>query len=353
MLNKTLYGLTKTNKTKYWNIRTIGNRIIVSHGQLGGKLQVKEEVVAGKNIGRANATSPEEQAAREAESKYRKQMDRGYRPTQEELNSLPILPMLAKDYRNDAHRIAFPCYISAKLDGVRCLAFWQNDRVILLSRLGKEYEVLHIKRWLERTLPKDVMLDGELYIHNLDLEDIISAVKKPNENTLRIEFVVFDVASPYDFSTRLTQMESLRKILTGGGVKLLCYDKVESESDIKKLHRFFVQQGYEGVMLRNLHGMYESGKRSADLQKYKEFLDEEFIITDIFEDRNGNAVFELYCPMANDTFTCTYGDFEQRKEFLQNKSNYINQHLTIKYQKRYRKTLKPQFPVGVTIRNYE
>ena len=91
---KTLYGLDKKDSFKVWSIRTEGDELIIVHGKEGGKMQTKREIVKGKNIGRANETTPAEQAELEAMSRWRKQIDKGYRETKEELTELPLLPTL-------------------------------------------------------------------------------------------------------------------------------------------------------------------------------------------------------------------------------------------------------------------
>lgn len=63
---KTLYGKNKDGSYKVWSISVEGNTITITHGKENGKMQTKIEVVAGKNTGRANATSPEQQALLEA-----------------------------------------------------------------------------------------------------------------------------------------------------------------------------------------------------------------------------------------------------------------------------------------------
>ena len=81
METKLLYGLDKSGKYKVWSIWTEGPELYIMHGAENGKMQAKCEIVQGKNIGRSNETSPEQQAELEAESRYKKQLDKGYRPT--------------------------------------------------------------------------------------------------------------------------------------------------------------------------------------------------------------------------------------------------------------------------------
>jgi DNA ligase 1 len=348
----TLYGKDKSGKFKQWSIWTVDDSLFIEHGQEGGKLQLKEEKVKGKNIGRSNETSDSEQAELEANSRINKQTDKGYRADKSELEELPLLPMLANDYLKQGHRIKYPCYASAKLDGVRCLAICTEDGIILKSRGGKLYDVKHIVDRLQGIMKVGQVWDGELYIHGKYLEEIVSAVKKPNENTKDIHFIIFDFVTEDTFVNRMKEAQKF-KVEANGCLEVLDYQTLFSEEDMKSLHKRYVSLGYEGIMLRNTSGLYESGKRSADLQKYKEFLDEEFEIVAVGEDKQGNAVLQVFDPTAGETFTVCYGDFEERKNQLENWRTYIGKKLTVKYQTRYKDSKLPQFPTGVIIRDYE
>ena len=110
-MNKVLFGKDKNGGYKEWRISVFGDVIAITHGKEGGKMQTKTEVVKGKNIGRANETTPEQQALLEAESRYNKQLDKDYRENKEDLEELDILPMLASDYRKQGHRIKYTYYL--------------------------------------------------------------------------------------------------------------------------------------------------------------------------------------------------------------------------------------------------
>jgi DNA ligase-1 len=352
-LNKiTLFGLNKNSGLKVWSIWTEDENLYIEHGQLNGKLQLKSEVVAGKNIGRSNETTPAQQAELEAKSRVNKQIDKGYRENSDDLKELDLLPMLANDYLKQGHRIKYPCYASAKLDGVRCLAISTEEGMILKSRGGKLYDVKHITSELQTIMQIGQVWDGELYIHGKYLEEIVSAVKKPNDNTKDIHFIIFDFVTEDTFVNRMKEAQKF-KLGINSSIEILGYQTLFCEEDMKSLHKQYVSIGYEGIMLRNYSGLYESGKRSADLQKYKEFLDEEFEIVAVLEDKNHNAVFEVYDSTAKDHFTVTYGDFEQRKHQLMYPNQYIGKKLTVKFQTRYKDSKLPQFPTGLIIRDYE
>lgn len=347
----TLYKKAKTGKIQKWTIATFGDTLVISFGQDGGVMQEKREYILGKNIGRSNETSPEEQAKLEANSRWLKQIDRGYRENVSDLDKVEVSAMLSQDYNKKPHLITFPCLSSVKLDGCRCLAFKEDGVVRLKSRGNKEYHLPHIQEALALVMRDGDILDGELYTHGMMLQEIMSCVKKPNENTPHIEYLVFDIVNDNPYSERYKEIDARFGNIHSFPVSVVEHYVTGSEADMKEQHRKFVELGYEGIMLRNLDGLYESGKRSNNLSKYKEFADYECRILDVIEDRNNNGVFLLYDSVADNTFTCTYGSFDERKEQLANKTDYIGKALTVKYQSRYKDTNLPQFPTGVAVRD--
>ena len=351
-MNKILFGKDKNGGFKEWRISVFGDVIAITHGKEGGKMQTKTEVIQGKNIGRSNETSPEQQAILEAESRYKKQLDKDYRENKADLEELEILPMLASDYHKQGHRIVYPCVVQPKLDGCRCLAIRHEDHVELRSRGGKEYTVAHIQDELMCVMKVGEVWDGEIYKHGLPLEHIMSAAKKPNENTPSLEYVLFDVVTEGVYEDRLIELQRIRRHVLDSDscVKVLKWAIAENEEQMKELHDQYVSDGYEGIMVKNFKGLYESGKRSADLQKMKLFFDEEFEIVAIHGDRNGNAVFEVFDPLADATFTVCYGSFEERKYQLAHPEEFIGKWLTVQYQTRYADSRLLQFPVGKLIR---
>ena len=131
----TLYKIDSKGKLREWNIEVHTYpsipKYVVTHGLKDGKQQDKmQEVPYGKNIGRANETTAQEQCILEARSKWINQRDRkGYSeeiPTEKKFG-----PMLAKSYAKpgtdltdlkDGKHIVFPCLYQPKLDGIRCVS---------------------------------------------------------------------------------------------------------------------------------------------------------------------------------------------------------------------------------------
>lgn len=394
MFEKTLYGLDKNGGYKVWTISVreeSGTGVIsISHGKENGKMQVKTEVVSVGKQGR----NPYSQAISQAEGRIKKQTDKGYRESKGDLGELPLLAMLAHDYHKQGHRITFPCFASDKFDGVRCLAkCTQIDgmRIVTLeSRTGQAYSVPHIAEELQKVMVHGEVWDGEIYLHGYELQDIVSAVKRTDtqaeldkalrdlsraessadewaiaaaqealdEAVLihnlrpRLEFHVFDIPTiEEEFQFKVASIHDLEHILGHSNFLYhVSYRIVVDEAHMLECHADAVNRGYEGLMLRNYKGRYESGKRSADLQKYKTFLDAEFKILDVVEDRQEGSRYIVQNDVNSNTFSVVMGSMGERAQALRNKDGLIGQWLTVKFQSRYKRTLIPQFPTGVCIR---
>lgn len=388
---KTLYGLDKKGGFKIWTINTSeAGELTISHGKEGGKQTIKNEHIIEGKQGR----SVGEQAELEAKARIKKQLDKNYREDKADLETLDVLAMLAADYRKQGHRIEYPCYGSVKYDGVRALAKKRNGVVTLESRTSQPYDIPHILEALTVHMRDGDIWDGEVYKHGYDLQDIVSAVKRTDtqaeidkaqrkvekaryaqpydaekhiEATLeleeahsihglrpQLEFHIFDVVSDKTFKERVEDLDTLAGIpVVSPLIQITQYLWIADEADMKAKHKEAVAQGYEGIMLRNFKGLYESGKRSADLQKYKEFLDSEFIILDVVPDKQGYGIYVVQNDLNDLTFQVVMGDMASRAKALEDKETLKQKPLTTRYQTRYKGTLLPQFPTGVAIRDYE
>jgi DNA ligase-1 len=69
-MHEKFYRLDSKGKVRLWEIKVTGNLIETWDGVLDGKLKYTPDTVSeGKNIGKANETTPEEQALLNAERK--------------------------------------------------------------------------------------------------------------------------------------------------------------------------------------------------------------------------------------------------------------------------------------------
>lgn len=281
---------------------------------------------------------------------------------------LTVKPMLA--YKAGIKPIDFSeqVFIQPKLDGVRCL--FTKDGAF--SRTGKKFmNVWHLESQLEEffTLHPDIVLDGELYNHQLkdDFEKIISLVRKQkptiddrNEATELINFHVYDFISdiPTDYKTRHEVLDQWRALLDWDytNVYMLTTIPINNHESARAIHDANLAGGFEGSIVR-LNKPYEQ-KRSYNLQKFKDFSDKEATIIDyvegkgkrtgtlgkfIMRDENG---IEFGCPPGKGF---THADL---RDILNNITNYIGKQATFTYFERT-KANSYRHPQFKAIRDYE
>jgi len=386
----TLYDKDSKGKIRMWSVK-VENRsglgaIISSHGIVGGKIQENTRIVEkGKNLGKKNETTPLQQAIKEALSDWTKKHDTegmtekmpaesdndsvksGKSATKpsakananaaEEAGRIPG-PMLAHDFNKRGKDIKFPCYAQRKLDGVRCLAIQGKG---LYSRNGKAFPHLNHIRTEINGLKKGTILDGELYSDSLTFQEIVGLVKKETlkpedvKKMDKIYLCVYDTIMDGTNEERNMFLDNLFKTHKFTALRLLPTETANSLEDVKRLHAKYVAEGYEGLILRNKAGLYKVGNRSADLQKYKEFMDDEYKIVG-FKEGDGlekGCVIWICETKTHQQFSVRpRGTHEERAEMFKKAQKMVGKKLTVRFQELTDDGI-PRFPVGLAIRDYE
>lgn len=172
-------------------------------------------------------------------------------------------PLLAHTY--EPHRIptAAPLHVQPKLNGVRALAGIDNQnrwRFQSRDELAWDYEILeHVACELDRlAVPKDWVLDGELYVHGWPLQKINGAItpvrKERREDTALVEYHIFDrVDFHQSFIERFNSVYSCLAHQSSI-VRMVRTYMVGHNSLIPTTaddyYAQFVAEGYEGMMYR-------------------------------------------------------------------------------------------------------
>ena len=348
----TLYKHTAKEGTQVWNISVEDIKgvphIVIEHGLKGGKQQLsKEPILKGKNTGKKNETSPQQQALNEAQSRWEIKLSRkGYGQTVEESAAVRwASPMLALPYEKQYKKVDWSTAFSQpKLDGFRMMARLKNGKVEITSRENQPLDALsHLRKVIEGvkfhvsgTDASEVVFDGEAYCHGMSLNEISSACKKKSDLSKKIQFHVYDaMLGTADFHTR---SEFAREFVEAAGSDLLVpveTVKVRSESDLMVCQKEFVEQGYEGAMLRHGNVGYQAGKRTPHLLKVKTFEDAEFVVVDYKMGRgkyDGVPIFTCETEDGNPFDVTAPGTMEEKKAMGKRAKEYVGKKLTVKYQ---------------------
>lgn len=397
----TLYSKNACGNIIRWEIYIENNKIIRKYGIK--RFQVVEKTIAGKNKGKKNETTDEEQAYKEALTLWKKQIDKGYAPLKKEKlyeeyikdkkqkggsnfttnsktnhnfkDGIEFYPMLAKQFNNTFfnHTIVQP-----KLDGVRCIAYKHNGHIILSSRNNKQFPFFHHIRKALQSLPDHYMVDGEIYYHpennisEQEKSDIFNNItsacgvrrSEPHPIEKQLEYHVFDVFDKHNLTAGYMERfyknpdKTLQKVLTSSShIRIVEFDMLKKPylDNFKKAYEKYMKKGYEGIMIRNNDGPYEQKKRSKYLMKYKEFRDDEYTIVDAKQGtgtEKGCVVWKCKTKDGKCFDVRPLGSFEKRKQMYQEYKKYIGKNLTVKYQNLGTDGI-PRFPVGISIRDYE
>ena len=365
-----LYSVSKTGKILVWqamlspDLNDDGHlEITITSGQQEGKKVNKVRLVkSGKNIGRANETTIQRQAADELDRLYTKQYDKGYVNDITKVSATKQVgevkkPQLAHKYPDKAHKLCAGEFIltQPKIDGVRCFITMTEDGLRFTSRTGKPIPTVpRIASEIGDKLPMGHIMDGELYIEGYELQDIVSVVlPTKNKKTEELKGVMLHW---YDYIPVGKEDESYTSRFIESDLvfnpsiinKLKCdlFCEVTLEATFDR----YIAEGYEGMMLRDSTEGYKFGTRTNALQKYKKMHTEEFQIIDIIESPQDNAP-RFVCDLRNgNTVTVRLvGDKEENMKYLDNKEEYLGKWMTVKYQA-WTKTGSIQFPVGEGVR---
>jgi DNA ligase-1 len=368
-----------------WTVEVIDNKFRSHSGVVNGVITINDWTTCeSKNVGKTNETTGASQALKEAQALYQKKINKGYNTDIAKANVKKYFePMLAQKYEDRKKEITYPIYSQPKLDGVRCVI----DRNGMWTRTGKP--ILSVPHIFEEvkflfTIWPDLVLDGELYCdkYNNDFNQIISLVRKTKptaEDLIESKVIEYWI---YDCSHNNSEDDAL-DILNQGFVfrSAFLLDKVftkiweaegttsneaskcvyvptftlMSEQQIEEKFEEYIDQGFEGQMLRACHGLYEN-KRSKNLLKHKTWQDGEWTILGVEEGkgiREGTIGKFLFVTSDGKEFKSNLKfNHATLADMWLKKDTYIGKQATIKYFN-FTPDGKPRFAYVIAIRDYE
>jgi ATP-dependent DNA ligase len=378
----TLYITQSSNKIYEWSIKITpiksgGYTVITSHGQTDGK-----QILHSTDIleGKANRSALE-QAVLEANRKWENKKTKDLYSEHGSSNPITVRPMLANKFSFDLYKkggrsfkIEFPAFVQRKYDGIRCISYLKNGEVILESRKGIGFEnFITLKSQLKTILskcPSHFYFDGELYTDKIPFETVSGLIRLTEKKALpeekaeieKIEYHIYDFydATAPDMICK-DRFQLLYRILDANHQNNSCFlckpvttYVVNGLDEIQIKHDEFVQEGYEGIMIRDMNGPYEINKRSRYLQKYKVFMEEEFMIVGFHEgvgDELGAIVWDCKTKDGKLFSTRPKGTVDSRKQLFNDGNKYVGKMLTVIFQE-YSADGIPRFPVGKAIREF-
>jgi len=341
-----LYRIGATGKELVWMIWVEDDTIYESYGQVGGKLvdPGSGKLCKATNVGRSNERTPEEQALFEAESKWKKKLDK-YEPKCEKgikmakeatdhkkthgsnakggkarvnkdvyiVDKIPsyhkIGIMKGPEYKGK-HDISEGGYVQPKYDGYRCKASCVDGKGVMTSSNGNQIVFLkHIKDDIASAIEtfcretdykiKDICLDGEVYVHDPVDEDgkpitdrfngcvtkcCNVRASKPHPYEPQMKYYVFDIDIDLPQNERIKLLkEFFSHVKNRSSLVMAPSYFIKSVEKMEKYIDYFIDEGYEGLIFRYKNGEYVPKKQmglNAPVFKYKRMQDHEFEVID-------------------------------------------------------------------------
>lgn len=262
-------------------------------------------------------------------------------------------PMLASVV--DWSKVEYPLIVQPKLDGVACVV---KDGEVL-GRSLKPIPNEHVQNMFSSLEG----VHGELVVgsptDDQAFQNTSGAVRR-GDGKPDVKLYVFDLHNrPEGYTERYERMKWIVK--NSKSVVVVESHLCHSKEEVEDLSAKFVEQGYEGAMLRKPDGKYKYGRSTAKEQlllKLKPLVDGEFEIigfTEMMKNGNEAKVNELgYAERSShkahliptgmmgtlilkwygdDTFECGTGfTHEQRKEIWDNQGEWLGKVAKVRYQ---------------------
>ena len=183
-------------------------------------------------------------------------------------------------------------YVQPKYNGERCrIIFTPNGPKLYSSEAN---EILHLPHLNEQLRSYDLNhfeeFDAELYTHGMCREDIHSIVSRKvnqHERSEDIKLYLFDTIDSVSIQTnrlrRLYDLETSRTTLPN--IVFSPTFKAVSEARIETILCQQLEDGYEGIIIRNPNALYKRS-RNIDIMKWKPMESDYYIITSFTEEKD-------------------------------------------------------------------
>ena len=368
-----LYKKNKNGRWQQYIIKVIekDNKILIekSSGLIGGKIRVNyEEVKEAKSkdtlLEQAKFIAKRIWINKQQTDLFKLNMEE---QTDEFIISRDFRPQLAKTFNYNKTKLKYPIVAQKKYDGNRAILYkTSSGEVVMETRNGHRYLpecISYITIEYKEDLSKNIILDGELFIPGMsfqELQSIVRLKKSPNINKendfKKLKFYAFDLVNLSNHDLKFKDSYKILKEITKNKKNTILVDNdiIYSKENIKLYHDKYVNEGYEGIILRKIDKKYGINKRNSDILKYKYFIDSEYKIIGIKIEINNGLKLPMWKCVTEEgkEFTCRpIGSNEYKLELLKNYKQYIGKLLTVKYQELSDDGI-PRFGVGKSIREF-
>ena len=233
--------------------------------------------------------------------------------------------------------------IEPKLDGVRCLAVVSNNSCEIFARSGKKIANFDNTIGAELSALPSGVYDGE--IMDKDFVALMRQMyRKDDADVSQSYLALFDFIPTCEWTEKTGIMPlrdrrtNLEKCFENKSFKYLkLVDQItinKSSMLIDKMHKKFVDEGYEGAMIKNPDSVYGFGRSDAVI-KVKSFCDSDLTVIG-FKQGTGRHAGKLGSILVQyngvEVNVGSGFDDEMRENVWKNKSKYLGMTAEVRYQ---------------------
>ena len=375
---RTNYLISRDTKGKiriailsYELIKEEDNRYFVIHrisGQLHGKRTQQPDII----VDRGKATrSLWDQVDLQINHLVKEKKDKGYREvekdpeeyTESELNNIlgttvtsqdgVPKPMLAKQVDKVTNTKIFDkeWYASRKIDGLRALIYMGEDGELHTASRGAMnydaamYEILSNPILIEIFKEnKGLIMDGEAYHHGFSLQQLnsIARTQKTAVDYSVLQFYWYDIVDTNStFDERWAYMQDIKdkynlsfdpeRIFKRDELRIQFVPQqlVSGYDNMLKLHNQFVEEGWEGLVIRDPDVVYRPNGRTNDMIKIKVYKSEDFLVTGYELGLRGSEDMVFICETTDgkEFKAKPLGDRLQKEEYVENFDSLYKGHV--------------------------
>ena len=350
-----LLYLNKGKQHRQWTIYINGDQWNTLYGVVGGKLLQAAGKGEMKNVGRSNEKSTTQDCLRIIRTKWDDQQRKnGYTLSDVDVKyQWPLCPMLGVSMDSVLGKKTLfnwdqELIIQDKLDGHRCLISKREGKIFLHTRGRIEYEFMgHIKEQMKKVfegindeMHESIIFDGEVYMHQSGLrEDIASIVRRTvnEKDSTGVIFYIYDIIYTPDYSlTYIDRLGLLQSLIPEdmANIKILPFEIISGEKKINDRLLKSKEDGYEGIMVKFKNMIYEPGKRSAGMIKFKLEMNIDCLIIGFASGKNsheGSVSFECLMPDGLTKFTCVPAATDlQKRQMYENGDDYVGRMCVVR-----------------------
>lgn len=290
-------------------------------------------------------------------------------------------PLLAATLE-DTSKLNYPVLVSIKLDGLRCTI----HNGVVMSRSMKPIRSKAVQELFGRSELNG--LDAEILygpwndplVFNKTTSAVMATELKGDMDKSLLKMAVFDYfLNDSIYNVRYLMAEEIVK-RHGKQMEMLAQVQVDNEEELLDFEREALDNGFEGIMVRSIHGKYKQGRstlKDGIINKLKRFSDDEGLIIGFQEKMTNtneskinevgrsqrsqalegmvgaNTLGAFVCTCKGIEFTCGSGlDDAMRKEVWENKDKYLGRFIKFKHFE-IGKLVSYRFPIWLGFRDID